>query len=113
MWPMTGSEDSPSLPPETRLGRTALSVHDLDATTEFYRTVVGLAILERNADTATLGVDGTPLLVLRRDADASPAAPTRPVCSTTRSCSHPAGRSARRWNGSGSTGRSTVRPTTT
>lgn len=72
MWPMTGSEDSPSLPPETRLGRTALSVHDLDATTEFYRTVVGLAVLERNAETATLGVDGTPLVVLRRDPDASP-----------------------------------------
>ncbi|QCC49033.1 VOC family protein [Halobellus limi] len=69
---MTGSADSPSLPPETRLGRTALSVHDLDAVTEFYRTVVGLAVLARDDGTATLGVDGTPLLVLRRDADAPP-----------------------------------------
>ncbi|WP_423996461.1 VOC family protein [Halorubrum trapanicum] len=58
-----------SLPAETRIGRAALRVADLDETTAFYRDVVGLAVLDRDAERATLGVDGTPLLVLERDAD--------------------------------------------
>ncbi|EMA61631.1 glyoxalase/bleomycin resistance protein/dioxygenase [Halorubrum distributum JCM 13561] len=58
-----------SLPAETRIGRAALRVADLDETTAFYRDVVGLAVLDRDAERATLGVEGTPLLVLERDAD--------------------------------------------
>jgi len=59
--------------PETaRVGRTALTVTDLDETVDFYRDVVGLAVLTRTETEATLGVDGTPLLVLERDADAPP-----------------------------------------
>jgi catechol 2,3-dioxygenase len=58
--------DSPTLPDGTRLGRTALRVADLDAMTEFYRSVVGLAVQEQTPETATLGVDGTSLLVLER-----------------------------------------------
>ncbi|ELZ43907.1 glyoxalase/bleomycin resistance protein/dioxygenase [Halorubrum californiense DSM 19288] len=57
------------LPAETRIGRAALRVADLDETTAFYRDVVGLAVLDRDAERATLGAGGTPLLVLERDAD--------------------------------------------
>ncbi|WP_336023645.1 VOC family protein [Halobellus salinisoli] len=61
---------APSLPAGTRLGRTALRVNDLESMIDFYRTVVGLAVIERIDDGATLGVDDVPLLVLREDADA-------------------------------------------
>ncbi|CCQ33975.1 Catechol-23-dioxygenase protein [Halorhabdus tiamatea SARL4B] len=56
-----------TLPAETRLGRTALRVADLAATTDFYREVVGLTLLERSAERTTLGAGDTPLLVLERD----------------------------------------------
>ncbi|QLG26912.1 VOC family protein [Halorarum halophilum] len=58
------------LPESTRVGRTVLHVADLAGTTAFYQRVVGLAVLTRERTTATLGVDGTPLLVLEADADA-------------------------------------------
>lgn len=38
--------------------------------TEFYRTVVGFTVLRQSETTAVLGVSETPLLVLKRDADA-------------------------------------------
>ncbi|WP_280586737.1 VOC family protein [Halorubrum sp. Boch-26] len=57
------------LPAGTRIGRAALRVADLDETTAFYRDVVGLAVLDRDGDEAVLGVEGTPLLVLKRDPD--------------------------------------------
>lgn len=63
---------SPSLPDDTRPGRTALRVADLGATIEFYRDVVGLRVLDRNEASATLGVDGTPLLVVREDSESDP-----------------------------------------
>ncbi|MDS0300056.1 VOC family protein [Halogeometricum sp. S1BR25-6] len=63
---------SPLVPDAARIGRTALTVADLDATTAFYRDVVGLSVLSETETMATLGVDGTPLLVLRRDEDAPP-----------------------------------------
>ena len=66
---MTGDA---TLPPGTRLGRTALRVADLEETAAFYRRVVGLAVLERRERAATLGVDGSPLLVLLADPDAPP-----------------------------------------
>ncbi|VTT87280.1 Glyoxalase family protein [Halorubrum sp. DM2] len=62
-------DDADRLPAGTRIGRAALRVADLDETTAFYRDVVGLAVLDRAAERATLGVDGTPLLVVERDAD--------------------------------------------
>ncbi|PAU85136.1 glyoxalase [Halorubrum salipaludis] len=72
-----GAPDSPDapddrLPAGTRIGRAALRVADLDETTAFYRDVVGLAVLDRDAGdrpTAVLGVDGTPLLVLEETPD--------------------------------------------
>ncbi|QKG92111.1 VOC family protein [Halorubrum salinarum] len=75
---MTDTDDAPAdaagdraerLPPETRIGRAALRVADLDETTAFYRDVVGLAVLDRDAERATLGAGGTPLLVVERDPD--------------------------------------------
>lgn len=65
----TSGSPTDRLPGGTRIGRTALRVADLDETTAFYRDVVGLAVLDRDADEAVLGVDGSPLLVLERDAD--------------------------------------------
>ncbi|MGM0591790.1 MAG: VOC family protein [Halobacteriota archaeon] len=64
---------SSTLPDTTSLGRTALSVADLAEMIEFYRDVVGLTVLTReetDAPAATLGVDGTPVLVLVVDEDA-------------------------------------------
>ena len=63
------SDRDDRLPAETRIGRAALRVADLDETTAFYRDVVGLAVLDRDDERATLGAGETPLLVLERDAD--------------------------------------------
>ncbi|MFC7324869.1 VOC family protein [Halorubrum rutilum] len=75
---------SDRLPADTRIGRVALRVADLDETTAFYRDVVGLAVLDRDGDAAVLGVDGAeaagreavPLLALRRDPDRPERGPT-------------------------------------
>jgi catechol 2,3-dioxygenase len=66
---MTASP-SGSLPDETRVGRTALRVADPSDQTGLYRDVVGLEVLARDDDGATLGAGGTPLLELRHDPDA-------------------------------------------
>ncbi|MDS0474417.1 VOC family protein [Natrinema sp. 1APR25-10V2] len=63
---------TPIIPDTARIGRTALLVADLDAMVDFYRDVVGLAVHARDETTATLGVDETPLLVLKR-AENAPA----------------------------------------
>ena len=73
---MSGDPHGDRLPAGTRIGRAALRVADLDETTAFYRDVVGLAVLDRDADEAALGVDGTELLVLKRAPDAPERAPT-------------------------------------
>jgi len=63
------SEDTDPLPRETRLGRTALVVADLEEMTGFYRDVVGLSVLRTSDGRSVLGVDDTPLLVLEGDED--------------------------------------------
>jgi catechol 2,3-dioxygenase len=65
--------DGELLPPETRLGRTALTVSEIGELTDFYRDIVGLSVLSREEATAVLGVDDNPLLVLEHD----PEAPSR------------------------------------
>ncbi|GAB7014302.1 VOC family protein [Halolamina salina] len=60
-----------SLPPGTRIGRTALRVDDLGETTAFYRDVVGLETLSESSSRAVLGVSDTPLLVLETDGEVS------------------------------------------
>ena len=67
---MTTQANSDSLPNGTRIGRSTLRVSDLEELTEFYRDIVGLSILRRVEQTAVLGVDETPLLVLEGDEDA-------------------------------------------
>ncbi|WP_276249113.1 VOC family protein [Haladaptatus sp. YSMS36] len=58
------------LPQETRIGRTALHVSELEELTKFYRTVVGLSVLEKSDTRSVLGVADTPLLLLEGEADA-------------------------------------------
>ncbi|QPV61638.1 VOC family protein [Halosimplex litoreum] len=64
--------DEPTVPATARLGRTALTVADLDETVAFYRDVVGLAVQARSERAATLGAGGSPVLELLADADAPP-----------------------------------------
>ncbi|MFC7227161.1 VOC family protein [Salinirubellus salinus] len=61
---------TPTLPPASRVGRTALTVADLGTQTDFYRDVVGLAVLERSSEWAVLGADDVELLVLESAPDA-------------------------------------------
>lgn len=61
------SDQPDGLPQETRIGRTALRVTDLDELTGFYRDVVGLAVLRQSDASSVLGVADTPLLVLEGD----------------------------------------------
>ncbi|USZ71861.1 VOC family protein [Natronosalvus halobius] len=60
------------LPGSTRIGRTALTVANLEKSIEFYRDVVGLVVRAKSEAAATLGTETEPLLELRRDADAQP-----------------------------------------
>jgi len=62
--------DRAILPPETRIGRTALTVVDLTAMVDFYQDIVGLTVLRHTDTTAVLGVEETPLLVLEGDSAA-------------------------------------------
>jgi len=61
-----------TLPASTRVGRVALTATDVDELAAFYRDVVGLAVISRTADRATLGAGDTSLLELREDASAQP-----------------------------------------
>jgi len=65
------TDDAGKLPSETRVGRVALTVADLADVTEFYDSVVGLAVHERDADRAVLGDGETALLELTQAAPAS------------------------------------------
>ncbi len=56
-----------------RVGQVSLVVRDLDLVADFYRSRLGLQILERGRERALLGTDGSVLLALDRD----PEAPVR------------------------------------
>ena len=62
---MTASRNDP-----LRIGRVALTVHDLDGVGRFYREVVGLHDLGKDGESARLGAGDTVLLELKRDAHA-------------------------------------------
>ncbi|QLH79660.1 VOC family protein [Halosimplex rubrum] len=64
--------NDPVVPETARMGRTALTVADVDETVAFYRDVVGLAVRTRSERAATLGAGETPLLELVGDPDAAP-----------------------------------------
>ncbi len=55
-----------------RIGKVRLKVRDLDAVSGFYRDVLGLTVTARSDRTATLGANGTPLLVLEADPALTP-----------------------------------------
>ncbi|NUC73677.1 VOC family protein [Haloterrigena sp. SYSU A558-1] len=57
------------LPQQTRIGRTALRVNDLEEMTGFYRDVVGLDVLHRTDTGSVLGVEDTSLLILEGEED--------------------------------------------
>lgn len=59
--------------PATSLGVVQLIVADLDREVDFYRTVLGLTVLEHDADQAVLGAGNEPLLRLVRRPDATRA----------------------------------------
>ncbi len=58
--------------PDTEVGLLSLTVSNLDRSVAFYTDAIGLALLNRDSATATLGVAGTPLLLLTERAGAKP-----------------------------------------
>ncbi len=67
-----------SIDPATQVGLVALTVADLDRSVAFYTDALGFALLQRTGPIATLGVAGTPLLLLTERPEARP----RPVYAT-------------------------------
>ncbi len=61
-----------SIDPATAVGLVALIVADLERSVAFYTTALGFTVLDRGEGAATLGVAGTPLLLLREQAGARP-----------------------------------------
>ncbi|MCB2115143.1 MAG: VOC family protein [Rhodobacteraceae bacterium] len=57
------------------IGRVALTVHDIDAVSAFYRTVIGLEPIAGGGNTQTLGAGGRALLELRADPAARASSP--------------------------------------
>jgi catechol 2,3-dioxygenase len=62
-----------SLPPETRMGPVELTVADLDRSLDYYGNAIGLGVLEQGDGHASLGANGTELLVLDELPGAQPA----------------------------------------
>lgn len=54
-----------------RVGMVTLRVRKLDLVADFYRDVIGMAVIERGATSATLGAAGVKLLVLEAYPDAA------------------------------------------
>ena len=61
-----------AIDPATAVGLLSLTVADLDRSLAFYTDAIGLALLERAGQAATLGVAGTPLLHLAEQQGARP-----------------------------------------
>jgi catechol 2,3-dioxygenase len=70
---MTAAPAGPTFANRTpmRVGMVTLRVRDLDRVANFYRDVIGLAVIERNGTAAKLGAGGVALLIL----EARPEAP--------------------------------------
>lgn len=58
------AETSPTLAPSTTVGAVHLTVSDLDASVSYYRTAVGLELMDRQPGRASMGAGGRELLVL-------------------------------------------------
>lgn len=63
------------LPDRTRVGAVRLQIGDLDRSVDYYREIIGLRVLERTVDSATLSPHGTDLPLVRLRAREG----TRPV----------------------------------
>jgi catechol 2,3-dioxygenase len=61
-----------AIDPATEVGLLALTVADLERSLLFYTEAIGFAILQRDGNTATLGVSGRPLLILTEQPGAQP-----------------------------------------
>lgn len=68
---ITGSAAT-AIHPATEVGFLSLTVADLARSVAFYTDAIGLALLNQREGTATLGVAGTPLLVITERAGARP-----------------------------------------
>jgi len=62
------------IPPETTVGAVHLTVSDLARSLDYYRSAIGLRVLEESAGRASLGTDGRELLALVEERGARPAA---------------------------------------
>src|SRR5437868_3340501 len=62
-----------SLPAATAMGPVHLTVFDLARSLDYYRSVVGLDVLEQGGGSATLGADSTELLGLVEEPGARPS----------------------------------------
>jgi catechol 2,3-dioxygenase len=67
---MTSQPVTKLLPDRIEMGTVALAVRDLERSLDYYRRVIGLELLERQADHAVLGAGGGPLLELEAHANA-------------------------------------------
>lgn len=74
---MTTQPATPNINHGSRIVRTALLVNDIDSVKQFYRDVIGLAVVREQQGQVVLGAGDTPLLILEED----PAAPARPEAS--------------------------------
>jgi catechol 2,3-dioxygenase len=61
-----------AIDPATEVGTLALSVADLERSLAYYTEAIGFTLLEREENQATLGVGGTPLLLLIAQPGAAP-----------------------------------------
>ena len=61
------------MPPQTRMGAVHLTVADLRRSLDYYRTSIGLAVLDEAAGVVTLGAGAEPLLHLTELPGATPA----------------------------------------
>jgi catechol 2,3-dioxygenase len=61
------------LPAATSMGAVHLTVADLDRSLDYYRTAIGLEVLERSDGRASLGTGSTELLVLVEERGARPS----------------------------------------
>lgn len=67
----TGSTAT-AIHPATEVGFLSLTVADLARSVAFYTEAIGMTVLDRRDGTATLGVDGTPLLIVTERTGAQP-----------------------------------------
>ncbi len=67
------SQPRPTLPDELRVGPVQIIVTDLDRSIEFYARAIGLRLLRREGNLATMGAGAEDLVVLTEEASARPA----------------------------------------